>query len=301
MRLYRTYVKIRSGYKPAFNERRIFERKPHSDREVNARGFRDREHADEKPKDVYRIVVLGDSVTDGYGVNFDDRYAIRLEALLNRGGRKYEVISLALNQYSTVQEVELLKEVGLGLSPDLVIVAYVLNDPCPDGSIVRFFRQEGATSLALHWITAELKRALIKPQAPERLPGCRSFDYYSELHCDSAMWAEVQGALTEVHDLSRKHDFRVLLVVFPVLAKEPDASFSDYLWRSVHAQVLEEAGRQQFDTLDLLPSFAVRRPVDLKREAGDQLHPNALGNEIAASAIYGKLLDLGIATNGADR
>jgi lysophospholipase L1-like esterase len=297
MRLYSTYVKVRSPYK-AVAGKRIFERKPHSEREVNALGFRDREHPRQKPNGVYRIVVLGDSVTDGFRVDLGQRYTDRLEALLNRGRRRHEVVVVALNQYSTVQQIELFKDVGLELRPDLVILGYVLNDPSADGSINDFFRRERVTSLALDWLGTELRRTLFGLAAWERLPGCRSFDYYSDMHCDAAKWAAVQAALKELADLSRRHDFRVLVVVFPALETAADASFDAYPWDSVHAQVLNEASRHELMTLDLLPHFAVRRPAELKLAPGDALHPNALGHQLAAAAIYAKLVGLGIAADG---
>jgi lysophospholipase L1-like esterase len=297
LRLYHSHVKELSRYKPAANERLVFERKPHADQEINSWGMRDREYSTQKPDGVYRIVVLGDSVTDGYGVDFEERYTKKLEALLNRGPRKFEVIVLAMNQYSTVQELELLKDIGLGLSPDLVMLAYVINDPTPDGSINAFFRQDQAASLALHWIMTA-SRPFVPQWPPAELPRCRSFDYYSKMHCDAAKWAAVQNAFGELHALSDRHGFPVILVLFPGLEDRAGASFADYPWRSIHAQVSAEAVHHQLTVLDLLPHFSGRSVAAVKRAPEDVLHPNALGNEIAATAIYQTLVERGVVGSG---
>ena len=36
--------------------------------EVNAEGLRDRAHSEARPEDVWRVAVLGDSVTEGFGL-----------------------------------------------------------------------------------------------------------------------------------------------------------------------------------------------------------------------------------------
>ena len=51
-----------------------------------------------------------------------------------------------------------------------------------------------------------------------------------------------------------------------------------------------EGARNGFATLDLLPYFAQWQPADLKLGPDDMLHPNELGNEIAAAAIYRALV-----------
>jgi len=300
MRLHHTYRKIRSGYMPAANPRLIFTRKPHSDQEINGLGFRDHEYTVQKPADVFRIVVLGDSVTNGYRVDFDEMYTKKLEALLNEHDGRYEVVNLGMNQYSTVQEVALLKEIGLSLSPDLVLLAYVLNDPTPEGSINDFFQQDQAPSLVWDWIVRKSKPLLRIREPFTRLRGCHSFDYYSHMHCDATRWTAVRGAFRELRAVSRQYDFPVLVVIFPLLPDGQDASFDGYQWRSIHERVAEEAILNGFSSLDLLPHFAKRRPIELKAAEADHLHPNGLGHQIAATTIYRALVYMGLAHSSSD-
>ena len=296
MRLYHVYVKIRTPYRHVDNPSIRFMRKPHANREINSLGFRDHEYVMQKPAGVFRIIVLGDSVTNGYGVAFGDMYTKRLESLLNTHDQQYEVISLGMDQYSTVQEVALFKEIGLSMSPDLVILAYVLNDPTPDGSINDFFRQDQAPSLALAWLVRQCKAVLQVRDRINRREGCRFFDYYSDMHCDADKWAAVSASLRELRELSQQYGFQVLLVVFPLLEDGADASFKNYKWGSIHEQVIEEANRNGFSSLDLLPYFAQCQPAELKIKLTDKLHPNKLGNQIAATAIFQALVGLGVAS-----
>ncbi len=297
MRGYHTYVKIHSQYQHAANSRLVFIRKPHAYREINVLGFRDQEYKFRKPTDVFRIIVLGDSVTNGYRVDFDEMYTNRLAVFLNKHRQRYEVMNFGINQYSTVQEIELLKDVGLRMNPDLVILSYVLNDPTPDGSVNDFFRRDKAVSLVYEWVTRRSKAALHVQKPFHPIDGCHYFDYYSKMHCDATKWTAVQDAFQEFRALSQQYGFRILLVVFPLLENHKHATFDGYRWISIHKRIVEEATRNGFSSLDLLPHFSKRTPLDLKVSPTDTLHPNGLGNEIAAAAIYQKLADLGIVTS----
>ncbi len=261
---------------------------------LHARYLRQGEPADalstgadaERERDTERLIVLGDSVTDGYGVERSERYQERLATMLGEAGDRHEIVTLAVPQYSTRQEVTLLSRIGVGIKPDRVILAYVLNDPIEDGSINRFFRRDRAASLLLHWIHERLGRSALDG---ERVEGCEFFDYYSRAHCIRDTWRTVQDAFGELEALSRKHEFGTLVVIFPLLDGAPGSSFADYPWAFVHEQVSREARSHGFAVLDLLPTFARHSPAELKITPADLLHPNALGHRLAAEAIFAEI------------
>lgn len=292
LRLYHAYVKARSSYEHADNPSVVFVRKPHAHQEINSLGFRDYEYAIQKPPGVYRVITLGDSVTDGYGVDFGDMYTKKLESLLREHDGRYEVISFGMSQYATVQEIALFKELGVKMRPDLVIVSYVLNDPTMDGSINDFFTRDRAGSLAVEWLLRKSRELLSVRDRFDQVKGCRHFEYYSHMHCDADKRAAISASLRELRGLSRRHGFRVLLVVFPLL--DDSASFEDYRWSQIHERIVEEAADNGFAVLDLLPYFAQLPPSQLRIAPTDMLHPNGLGNQIAATAIHRKLVGLGV-------
>jgi hypothetical protein len=79
--------------------------------QINSKGLRDYEYAYEKPRGTYRVLVLGDSITLGWGVAFEETFSKRLEAMLrsrNNQTRKYaavEVINAGIGNYNTIQEI----------------------------------------------------------------------------------------------------------------------------------------------------------------------------------------------------
>jgi len=96
---------------------------------TNDLGFRDREYPENKPADTKRIVGLGDSVMFAYGVDVEDSYLARVEEDLNRDGTiRYEIINTAVPGYSTVMQVEALKEKIDISQVDLIVINVVGND-----------------------------------------------------------------------------------------------------------------------------------------------------------------------------
>jgi len=98
---------------------------------VNSIGMRDREYTIEKPARVARIAVLGDSYAFGNGVPAAATFVKVLEREMNanrRAGVRYEVMNFGVKGYDTTQESATLREVALPLDPDVLIVAYFLND-----------------------------------------------------------------------------------------------------------------------------------------------------------------------------
>ena len=97
---------------------------------TNALGFRDRRLPGPKPPNTMRIVVLGDSFTQGYGVDKEQAYPRRLDRLLDtrEPARRHEVVNLGVPGACPLDYVAHLREVGLGYDPDLVLVGLMAND-----------------------------------------------------------------------------------------------------------------------------------------------------------------------------
>jgi len=97
---------------------------------TNAQGFREPRAPGPKPPGVTRLVVVGDSFTQGYGVEEDEAYPRVLERLLDarEPQRRHEVINLGVPGGCTLEYVSNLAEVGLAYEPDLVLVGLMAND-----------------------------------------------------------------------------------------------------------------------------------------------------------------------------
>ncbi len=76
-----------------------------------------------------RIVTIGDSVTDGFFVDDDATLQHFLQRALDEAGHAdHEVLNAARGGGSIDKELAILREVGLGLKPDVVVLTFVTND-----------------------------------------------------------------------------------------------------------------------------------------------------------------------------
>ncbi len=91
----------------------------------NSDGWRDLEHDVEKPKGVFRILMLGDSFMEANSVKLDDTFHRQVEELARAiGNNNVEVINMGVAGYGTLQEYLVFQEIGHLYNPDLVLVGF---------------------------------------------------------------------------------------------------------------------------------------------------------------------------------
>lgn len=100
---------------------------------TNKYKLREREFDTPKPADVCRIMVLGDSFILGMGLAEAERYTNLVESYLNTTfpARKFEVFNLGWSGASTIGQSLNMRDFKDLLTPDLVVLGFVLNDPQP--------------------------------------------------------------------------------------------------------------------------------------------------------------------------
>jgi lysophospholipase L1-like esterase len=98
--------------------------------EKNSEGFKDYEHSIEKPNNTFRIIALGDSMTEGPCMKINNTWPKQLEAKLNKLNLsvKFEVFNFGICGAGTLEEVRVFEEFGLKYSPDMVILQFWEND-----------------------------------------------------------------------------------------------------------------------------------------------------------------------------
>lgn len=95
---------------------------------INSKGLRDKEYPYRKEEGTFRILVLGDSFTEGFQVALEDTFCKVLEYELNRDGGKFEVINAGFAGVGTDYELLFLRREGYKYSPDLVMIGFFGND-----------------------------------------------------------------------------------------------------------------------------------------------------------------------------
>ena len=127
---------------------------------VNAHGLRGPDRGYAKPSGTHRILLLGDSFTEGFTVSEEATTRAVLESSLRRSGcGDWEVINAGTMGYGTDQEYLFFRGEGRRYEPDIVVVMFFYNDL--NGNLTSegkpWFTAEG-DGLALHGSPVPLPR-----------------------------------------------------------------------------------------------------------------------------------------------
>jgi hypothetical protein len=134
----------------------------HTHVKINSQGLRDDKVPYRKPPDEYRILALGDSFTVELEVEQERVWTEILEKLLDVE-RAAQVINAGTRGYGSDQEYLFLREEGLKYSPDLVLVAFFVNDVLGN----RLDHQEGRKYAKPRFVLREGQLHLTNVPPPE--------------------------------------------------------------------------------------------------------------------------------------
>ena len=100
-------------------------------------GLRDYEHTINKPSDIIRIAILGDSYAEARAVNLEETFWFKLGKNLKNckpfhRGKKIEVINFGVSEYGTTQQYLTLKNHVWKYNPDLILLAFYSGNDISD-------------------------------------------------------------------------------------------------------------------------------------------------------------------------
>lgn len=284
--------------------------------DINARGLRGPLVPYERTPGMLRILILGDSIAFGYGVEESDSVGARLTARLAARGLRAEVINTGVPSYNVEQEVGYLAAEGARYRPDWVLLAVCWNDinekssvrVTSDGWLATAGDQEAGPLVTLmetptgYALRNVIKRSRLLYAVTQGLRGVRDY-FQPEEHAqfrDDVLagresikvkrgWERMETSLSDLARQGREGGFRILVVTFPLQpALERDSPASTY-----PARVLSLARTDDLDIRDLTPAYrAAYKGHDSLFIPYDADHPNARGHDLAAAEIETALVDL---------
>lgn len=227
--------------------------------QINSLGLRDEKTELEK-KEGWRILMLGDSFTEGTGVKQEETFSALLEKALG-----IEVVNAGVSGYSPLQEYLWLKDQGLKLNPDLVILNLNATDFSEADKYHQIWKQNGYTNLQLDkpsflasirlvQLMRERLEKLLKPRPP------------AVFVVSEAYWQLVRSDISRINFLTSGKNIPLLVVWQPHGQQVSATAWGD--GRLVHGfkvgkkyptdipKWLDDLAQQKgFDFLDLSPAF----------------------------------------------
>ncbi len=240
---------------------------------INRWGHHDTDFPLQKPAGEFRALMLGDSVTMGHGVDYEETFSAHLEKRLREkasGYSSFEVINTGVHGYSTYQELQIFEE-SLPFDPDFVALGFCLNDVVEPfvvneeyGGVGLDYHGVSQTPSALiGWLSNEtgvgrlLQTLASRSKSVEKEKLKESYNVRRMAQSSASdpalqeAWRITLASLDSVYALARGHDKPFVLLVFPFTFQLLDESM-----REPQRILMEHAARHGVDALDFTPIFA---------------------------------------------
>jgi lysophospholipase L1-like esterase len=238
----------------------------------NSVGMDDREPV---PKRGLRILVIGDSYTEGAGVPKSERFSAKLERLLAASAPGVEVYNAGSCGLDTFEEADVLDRVGDAIQPDVVIVGYCLNDAEGENPPSR----RPPTLAERVFLRTLGSYAYYRAHRTHITSG--STDVWEKLRRehgdDSPGWRRVQTGLDRIAAWCDRRQVRKVVVVFPFFAPHADGA------RDIMDKVAAAARQRGFEARSTLDDFGGAW-ADLAVSAHDA-HPGAGAHTVIARVL----------------
>ena len=258
----------------------------------NSLRFRDAEPGPRRPG-VRRVMVLGDSFTEGEGVRAADVYPHVLERLLNAAepGR-WEVLDCGRRGANFPELYESFQKL-LAYDPDIVVYGMVLNDPI----------QTPAFHARQHYLNDWIvdRSRMLEGRAPERrgffdlrvaaylrervqgyVVGRDTTRWYLDMFAapNRAGWEETGAFLLKMDRSMRERGGSFLVALWPLMI----GLDGRYPFEAVHETVGRFCRASGIAEQDLLPALRGRPATSLWVHPVD-LHPNEVAHQLVAKEL----------------
>lgn len=292
-----------------------------TDVKINSQGFRGPEPSSDPATE--RVIVLGDSITFGNSLAMEDTFPFQLQQSLASQRRNVEVLNFGVGGYDTLQEVALLETRGLKYQPNLVVVAYCLNDVSIASVSLDHLKRTQQIQSSHYNFLYESRLVQLISESVEKI---RTKNWEKRMNDPEVFRREFANQIDPIGDdeselldlmnrsprwpgstwygnrdrvgrlrfgfrrlarLSHENHFQVVIMIIPLLQSKAGA----YSHLAAHRIVEMEARRAGFDTIDLTDQFLRAGMENLTLSLGDIIHPNKIGHAIMADSLSAFITD----------
>lgn len=283
------FTKENSVYRPS--QVLGYERIPNH-RDANTYGLVGKEYPLRKDNNVFRILILGDSIDKS---NWGGQ---SLENILNQSPElsqkyKFQVWNASCGGYDIARYANFLKHKGLGYNPDMVVIFFCLNDFDVDTTI--YYVNKNKT-ISYDFGISEISKYYV----PNHFLLRHSFLYrFIILKINGVLTAVARTKeanqysssiyyVQQIKKMCEKNKIALFTEVFPYLKPLSDYNKIEMNEYGIILKTLEEKNINYVNLHDYLPESEL---VKLRTNTNDQIHPSQQAHHICANILYNYLLD----------
>jgi hypothetical protein len=233
-----------------------------------------------------RVLVLGSSVTLGWGVPFPEVFSSALETRLNREqpfgpATRFEFVNAGIGNYNTKFQYVLFKRQYPVVKPDFVILHYFIRDAEPIG-------MGRDNPLLKHSYLAAFLYHRIQLTSLGRRPSL--FEHYRQIYGEgSPSWAETRAIVGEMKQTLDRDHVPLLVMIVPDIHDLSRTSPYGQLYATME-KAFSAAGVRTLNTYGAFQEKFGDREQDLWIQSDDP-HPNAKGHALMADVAYKYLVE----------
>jgi lysophospholipase L1-like esterase len=220
-----------------------------------------------------RILVLGASITLGWGVADEQVFTSLIADRFSANGSKVQVLNAGIGNYNAERYVELYFKRLADLKPDDIVVHYFLRDAEKlDAGGGNFLLRNSELAVTI-WIAMN---RLFGPSGEGAIE-----DHYRKVYNpDEPGHQAMQASLQKLAAHAKANNIRITMAMVPDVH-----DLQNYRFGWIHERMAGLARGMGYEFVDLLPAFSGLKPEDVWAMPGDP-HPNALGHKLMADALY---------------
>ncbi len=264
------------------NPKLMWEYRPYAESNVtnlaviraNRYGFRDYDYeTPAKPKDVFRVSFIGDSVTMGYDIEFEDTFVNKFTEYAKKQYPQLNVQGLnhGIDGYNTPQIAELLTSKVLQFEPNKVVYVMCLNDfdfEDSSGDKIRYFKKP------ISFLYKRVEKAYKEYKNEE-------FHLW-HFHKNRS---EVFEKISDMKALLDEKGIGFQVVIVPIFYFDGyEKSFEKYPISEIHMALRDFLTKENIDYMDLLDDFKAEKKAP-SYFSHDIWHPNPIGNDFIAKKL----------------
>ena len=251
---------------------------------LNSLGNRGPELSDPKKPGCKRVLVMGSSITMGWGVPFDEVFTSVAGQRLNTEkpfgpGVSFEFANAGIGNYNTWFQSRLFLREYPVVKPDVVVLHYFISDVQPRTMGRDSFILKHSYLAAFCFDRWTLTKIRFGGQHKDL------FTFYKDLYADdSEPWKQTQKQIKEMHDLCAKDGVPFVIMIIPDIHDlSPGTPY-----QPLYAKMETAFKGLQIPTVNTFGAFQKEFGDDVTKLwiQSDDPHPNAKGHALMADILY---------------
>ncbi len=251
---------------------------------LNSLGDRGPDLKAPRDPDSRRILVMGSSITMGWGVPFEKTFTATTERLLNSNKpfnpkTTFEFVNAGIGNYNTVFQYNLFMRQYPVVKPDMVVLHYFISDVQPRGMGNDSFILRDSYLAAFfydRWSQIKLK---FSGQYKDL------FTFYQDLYADDSQpWKQTRQLISQMRDITARDKVPFLVMIVPDIHDLAPGT----PYKALYSKMETTFKVMDIPTVNCFDAFQKDYGDDVSKLwiQSDDPHPNASGHALMAQILY---------------